>query len=99
MKTTPASASIPTEDEAGFEDLPRSTPLEALTAGAEVVEGMFSPLPMTGRENYEKRDEIEKLDIESGLRMSMPEPQRGDSFLNMKLTWENLCQTTTTTMV
>ena len=84
LKTTPASASIPTEDEAGFEDLPRSTPLEALTAGAEVAEGMFSPLPMTGREMYEKRDEIEQLDTDSGLRMSMPETQESNSFLNMQ---------------
>ena len=77
--------SMPTEEDAGgFADLPRSTPTEALTAGAEVAEAIFSPLPMTAREMYEKRDETEQLDIESGLRMSMPDQQGSDNFLNMK---------------
>jgi hypothetical protein len=39
---------------------------------------------MTAREMYEKRDETEQLDIESGLRMSMPDQQGSDNFLNMK---------------
>jgi hypothetical protein len=76
---------MPTEEDAGgFADLPQSTPTEALTAGAEVAEAIFSPLPMTAREMYEKRDETEQLDIESGLRMSMPDQQGSDNFLNMK---------------
>jgi len=78
------ATAMPTEDEVGFEDLPRSTPKEAAVAGLEVAESLLSPLPMTAREMYEKREETEKLDTESGLRMSMPEPQGSESFLNMK---------------